>query len=468
MRVQYNGNDEREMNDTSSDPTHATGDAPTPPAPAAESPAPPAAWLAPSAMPYPAVFGSPRFTGYEPPPPPPPPPPFGSGAMWHPPVAPARNRRVVAGVLAGIFTLGIAAGVTAGRLTASPPSSSAGTAVVPSSDGTGLGSGSGSGSSGSSNGSSGGGSADTSGVAAKVTPGIVNVEVTISGGAAAGTGMVITGTGEVVTNNHVIDGETSVTVELPSTGKTYTAHVVGWDASDDVALLQIDGGSNFTTVSIGNSSTVTVGEAVVALGNALGRNGAPSVTTGNVTALNRTITATDQGGGGGETVSGLIQADAQIQPGDSGGPLVTTSGTVIGMNTAAQVAGGASGANQASATAYAIPINSAMTIVKQIQSGTATTAVHIGDKRALLGIGAQDSKNGVQVISVQGGSAAASAGITAGSVITAIGGTAADSNSALRAAILTHQPGDSVSVSWTDGAGAAHTATVTLTSGPPA
>ena len=98
------------MNDTSSDPTHATGDAPTPPTPAAESPAPPAARLAPSAMPYPAVFGSPRFTGYEPPPPPPPPPPFGSGAMWDPPVAPARNRRVVAGVLAGIFTLGIAAG----------------------------------------------------------------------------------------------------------------------------------------------------------------------------------------------------------------------------------------------------------------------------------------------------------------------------------------------------------------------
>jgi S1-C subfamily serine protease len=304
-------------------------------------------------------------------------------------------------------------------------------------------------------------------VAAKVTPGIVNINVTLSGnGGAAGTGMIITSTGQVLTNNHVIDGETSISVELPSTGRTYSAHVLGYDLTDDVALLQIDGGSPFTTVSIGNSSSVSIGDPVVALGNALGRNGAPAVTTGNVTALNRTITASDQSGGDVETVHGLIEVDAQIQPGDSGGPLANSSGTVIGMNTAAQSAGRFS--QQTTTTAYAIPINTAITVVRQIQSGRSTSTVHVGNTRALLGVGAQDTSNGVQVVQVQGGSPAAAAGITVGSIITALNGTTVATNSALRNAIVTHNPGDSVSVTWTDTTGHSHTATVQLTSGPPA
>jgi S1-C subfamily serine protease len=304
-------------------------------------------------------------------------------------------------------------------------------------------------------------------VAAKVTPGIVNINVTLSGnGGAAGTGMIITSTGQVLTNNHVIDGETSISVELPSTGRTYSAHVLGYDLTDDVALLQIDGGSPFTTVSIGNSSSVSIGDPVVALGNALGRNGAPAVTIGNVTALNRTITASDQSGGDVETVHGLIEVDAQIQPGDSGGPLANSSGTVIGMNTAAQSAGRFS--QQTTTTAYAIPINTAITVVRQIQSGRSTSTVHVGNTRALLGVGAQDMSNGVQVVQVQGGSPAAAAGITVGSIITALNGTTVATNSALRNAIVTHNPGDSVSVTWTDTTGHSHTATVQLTSGPPA
>jgi S1-C subfamily serine protease len=278
--------------------------------------------------------------------------------------------------------------------------------------------------------------------------------------------MIITSTGQVLTNNHVIDGETSISVELPSTGRTYSAHVLGYDLTDDVALLQIDGGSPFTTVSIGNSSSVSIGDPVVALGNALGRNGAPAVTTGNVTALNRTITASDQSGGDVETVHGLIEVDAQIQPGDSGGPLANSSGTVIGMNTAAQSAGRFS--QQTTTTAYAIPINTAITVVRQIQSGRSTSTVHVGNTRALLGVGAQDTSNGVQVVQVQGGSPAAAAGITVGSIITALNGAAVATNSALRNAIVTHNPGDSVSVTWTDTTGHSHTATVQLTSGPPA
>jgi S1-C subfamily serine protease len=242
--------------------------------------------------------------------------------------------------------------------------------------------------------------------------------------------------------------------------------VLGYDLTEDVALVQIDGGGSFTTVSVGNSSSVNVGDQVVALGNALGRNGAPSVTTGQVTALDRTITASDQAGGDPETVTGLIQADAEIQPGDSGGPLANASGTVIGMDTAAQTSGQFS--QQGSTVAYAIPINKALSIVRQIQSGQSTALVHVGNTRALLGVGGQTGGGGVQVITVQSGSAAANAGITVGSTITALNGTPISTNAALRNAIVKHDPGSSVSVTWSDTSGHSHTAQVTLGTGPPA
>lgn len=380
--------------------------------------------------------------------------------MWQwqlPPQHSHRGRRVLAATLTAIFVVGIGSGVTVARLTAPPSVPSAAAPSLPSATGGG----------GDSAGAPGGGSADPSGVAAKVTPGIVNINVTLSGnGGAAGTGMVITSTGEVLTNNHVIDGETSMTVQLPSTGKAYAAHVLGYDLTEDVALVQIEGGGNFTTVNIGNSSTVAVGDAVVAMGNALGKNGDPAVTSGHVTALDRTITASDQSGADSETVSGLIQVDAPIQPGDSGGPLATSSGTVIGMDTAAESSGQSSQA--ASTLAYAIPINKAISIVRQIQSGKTTDLVHVGNTRALLGVGAQDSAGGVKVIQVQGGSGAAQAGITVGSLITALGGQSIGTNADLRNAIVKHEPGESVSVTWTDPGGQSHTATVTLSTGPPA
>jgi S1-C subfamily serine protease len=366
-------------------------------------------------------------------------------------------------VLAGLFVVGIGTGVTAARLSTTPSTSSSDTALFPTTTlpGNSNGGGDGSGTPSTS------APADTSGVAGKVTPGIVNVDITLAGGGgAAGTGMIITSTGEVLTNNHVIDGETSIKVELPSSGTTYDAHVLGYDLTEDVALVQIDGGGTFHTVSIGNSSGVTVGQSVVALGNALGRNTTPAVTTGNVSALNQTITASDQSGADVETVSGLIQINAPIQPGDSGGPLVTTDGVVIGMDTAAESAGGR-GSQQTSTIAYAIPINKAIQVVKQIQSGQSTSVVHVGNTRALLGVETQESNGTVQVVVVQGGSPAAGAGISVGSVITALDGTAVGTNNALRNAIMTHNPGSSVSVSWTDSAGNNHTATVTLSSGPP-
>ena len=180
----------------------------------------------------------------------------------------------------------------------------------------------------------------TSQIAARVSPGLVDVVSTLGdqNAEAAGTGMVLTSTGEVLTNNHVIDGATSISVTDIGNGKTYTATVVGYDKTKDIAVLQLQNASGLQTVNLGDSSTVTVGQNVVAIGNAEGKGGTPSVVTGSVTALNQSITASDEGSGNSEQLSGLIQTNAPIQPGDSGGPLVNSAGQVVGIDTAASSA----------------------------------------------------------------------------------------------------------------------------------
>ena len=137
---------------------------------------------------------------------------------------------------------------------------------------------------------------------------------------AAGTGIVLTSTGEVLTNNHVIEGATSIKVTDIGNGKSYTATVVGYDATQDVAVLHLQGASGLTTASLGDSATVQAGDRVVALGNAEGKGGTPSVATGMVTALNQSIIASDGLSGVNEQLSGLIESNARIKPGDSGGP----------------------------------------------------------------------------------------------------------------------------------------------------
>jgi S1-C subfamily serine protease len=177
----------------------------------------------------------------------------------------------------------------------------------------------------------------TSQIASKVDPGLVDVVSTLGyqSATAEGTGMVLTSTGEILTNNHVIDGATSIKVTDIGNGKTYTATVVGYDATKDIAVLQLQNASGLQTISIGDSSSVTVGSKVTALGNAGGKGGTPSVATGTVTALNQSITASDEGSSNSEQLSGLIESNAPIQAGDSGGSLVNSSGQVIGMDTAA-------------------------------------------------------------------------------------------------------------------------------------
>jgi len=309
-----------------------------------------------------------------------------------------------------------------------------------------------------------GGSADVPSIEAQVDPAVVDITSTFPDGVAAGSGMVITASGQVLTNNHVIDGASSIAVRVAGTGPSHSAHVIGTDAADDVALVQIEGASGLKTVSVGDSSKLSVGDTVIAIGNALGRQGPPSAAQGQVTALNRTITATDQSGGNAETLSGLIQVNANVLPGDSGGPLVDSSAKVIGMDTAASTRRfrfrtGAS-------TGFAIPINSAMSIATHLRSGAGSNASTA--QRALLGVEVQDASaqgtSGAYVVGVQSGSPAASAGLTAGDLIVSLGGQSVDSASALTAAIRAHHPGDHTSLGWINQAGQQRTASVTLAS----
>ena len=320
-------------------------------------------------------------------------------------------------------------------------------------------------------------------------PGLVDVVSTLGyqNGEAAGTGQVLTSTGEVLTNNHVIDGATSIKATDVGNGRTYTAKVVGYNKTKDVAVLQLQNASGLQTVSL-SSAGVQAGQKVVAVGNALGKGGTPSVATGKVTATGKTITASDEDAGNAEQLHGLIQTNAGIQPGDSGGPLLNTAGDVVGMNTAASsnisTTAFGSQSQQPATQAFAIPITEATSIASQIEAGQASSTVHIG-ATAFLGVevspesGAggfggfgngdgSSTSGGATVAGVVNGSAAAQAGLAQGDVITSVAGHTIASSTDVSSALAAHHPGDKISLSWTDQSGQSQTATVTLGSGPAA
>ena len=372
--------------------------------------------------------------------------------------------------------------------TASPPATLPGGSGSSGSDG---GSGSsggdtspfGSGSSGSTSAGAGAPS-DISSIASKVDPGLVDINTNLSyqNEQAAGTGMVITSSGEILTNNHVIDGATSISVTDVGNGKTYTGHVVGYDRTGDVAVIQLSGASGLRTIS--TSTAAAIGQAIVGVGNAGGTGGTPSTAGGSIVALDQSITASDNGGGNSENLSGLIEVNAAIEPGDSGGSLVNTSGQVIGMDTAASA-----GSLQVSgAQAYAIPISTALSIAKQIESGHGSSTIHIG-ATGFLGIGIQPSSGstaiggfgsgsssdgsasdttGAVVAQVLSSSAAGQAGVAVGDVITSIDGSQVATSTDLSNLLEKDHPGDTVQLQWTDQSGQTHTAGVKLGTGPPA
>ena len=320
----------------------------------------------------------------------------------------------------------------------------------------------------------------TATITARVDPGLVNINVSNHSMGLRGqaTGMVLTPSGVVLTNNHVVQGATRITATDVGNGRIYSASVVGYDRSGDVAVIQLQGASGLQTVPLGDSSTVSVSAKVFALGNAGGGGGTPRVAQGSVTALQRSITASDLGGGNAERLHGLIQTDARVQPGDSGGPLVNDGGQVVGMNAAASSLN-TTYVSQRSVQGFAIPIDSALTIAKQIEAGTSSATVHVGPT-GFLGVEVvpppQSAGGSAHVAGPQGaliagalpGYPAARLGLAQGDVITAVDGQQVTSASALTDLLSAHHPGDSVQLRWTDPAGQTHAATVKLASGPAA
>lgn len=320
---------------------------------------------------------------------------------------------------------------------------------------------------------------DLNSVASKIDPVLVDINITtqegVDGrtGSAAGTGIVVTSGGEVLTNNHVIKGATNIDVTFPGQSGSHTATVIGADPTDDVALIQVQGVSGLQTAHLADTSSLQVGQAVAAIGNALGQGGTPPATQGNITALNQAITVSDDSGGT-EDLSGLIEMNASIQPGDSGGALANSSGQVVGMITAGQTNGRSQ--DSASTIGYAIPMNTAVDIVNQIRAGHASDKIIIG-QAGYMGVEVQDLSasianrlglnvtSGAYVAGVVAGGPAATAGIAQGAVITAVDGTQINSSDDLGPAIQQHKPGTQIQVSWVDASGT-HTGSVTLTSGP--
>jgi S1-C subfamily serine protease len=288
---------------------------------------------------------------------------------------------------------------------------------------------------------------------------VVSIDVKSNGNEDEGTGMIITSNGEVITNNHVIElytqgGNTgSITVTEYGQTKALPTTLVGYDQSKDVALLKIDNASNLPTVTLGNSAKAVVGDAVVAIGNALGlAAGTPTVTQGIISALGRSVTA----GGVGtqtETLQNMIQTDAAINPGNSGGPLIDTSGQVIGMNTA--VAGTSSDGASSQNIGFAIPTASVEALIPELQKGGQS-----GNGGGYLGVDITTltpalrqqygftPSSGAVILSVVSGSPAAKAGLVQGDVIVNIAGTAITSAEDLQKVIQNSKPGQTVTITY--------------------
>jgi S1-C subfamily serine protease len=420
------------------------------------------------------------------------------GGGWDPGPPPRRARRR-GRLLVYLTVAALAAGVGAGLTVAfdrpgTSPSAGVSASEIPSPHNDAAGSGSG---------------LNEAAVERKVVPGLVDITAQLKYAAetAEGTGMILSPSGLVLTNNHVIDGATYVKVSLAGNPRqSYTARVLGYDSTDDVALLQLTGASGLATVNFGNSSQVRVGTPVLALGDAEGR-GRVTPARGDISGLDRSIQASDEGSGRTEDLSHMLQTNAQIQQGDSGGALANSAGQVIGMITAASTG---SGGQPGGTMGFAIPINSALAIAERIADSRASSTVYIGLPGFLGVLVAQSSsrsprqqaadeqqsgdgpggpgrsrgcltpgenpgvpgtiapaRSGALILGVLCGTAALSKGLAPGDVIISVNGQAITTPDALTAITARYHAGAVVSVGWEDTNGSRHAARIKLGDGPP-
>lgn len=311
---------------------------------------------------------------------------------------------------------------------------------------------------------------DQSALLSQVVPGLVDINTTLGyqGAAGAGTGIILDSNGDVLTNNHVIEGATDITAVSLANSQSYPVDVLGFDRANDIAVIRLRGASGLPTANIGTSSNLNVGEPIAAIGNSNGPGGAPSYHPGAITQLGASVRASDESGGGSRELFDLIRVAAEIRPGDSGGPLVNDAGQVVGVTVAATLnyhMGGVSGAE-----GFAIPIDRAIGIANQIRAGAPSPTVHLGDT-AFIGVGIADAPAfggpaGAAVRQVLPETPAGQAGLRPGDVITALDGSPINSAADLSNLMDQRRPGDTIVLSWFDRAGNPRSAPVLLAKGP--
>ncbi|HEX7740097.1 MAG TPA: trypsin-like peptidase domain-containing protein [Marmoricola sp.] len=287
--------------------------------------------------------------------------------------------------------------------------------------------------------------------------GLVRIQTTMAyeDGEGAGTGMILTSDGEVLTNHHVVEGATKIVATVMSTGKTYDAKVVGTDATADVAVIQLEGASGLSTVKTDTDSP-SVGDSVTAVGDANGTTEHLTASPGTVSALAQTITTSSEGGDEGETLHNLIEIAANVVGGDSGGAVYDSDGEVVGMTTAASTT---------QSIGYAIPIKTALDVAEDLENKVSDSDYAYG-RPAFLGIALSTRSTSPTVAKVYDDTAAADAGLKAGDTITRVGSTRVRTATALQNAIRSYSPGDTVKLTWTDADGTSHIGTATLGEGP--
>ena len=300
---------------------------------------------------------------------------------------------------------------------------------------------------------------DVKSIAALVTPSVVSIKVTSSLGSGTGSGSVYKSDSNVsyiITNNHVIESAVTtgtILVELLN-GNTLTAQIVGRDAAYDLAVLKVNRG-NLPTVTVGDSSKISVGDPVVAIGSPLGL--ASTVTSGIVSALNRPVTT---GTSGAESFVNAIQTDAAINPGNSGGALLDSLGRIIGVNSAiATVSSGGVSGNIG--LGFSIPINEAKRVIDELIATGKSTRPFLGVEFDTTFTG-----TGAKILRLTAGEAAEKAGIPAGSIITSIGGLRIADTTAAVVRIRSYAPGSTVSIVVDLPNGTERTFTITLGSTP--
>lgn len=322
---------------------------------------------------------------------------------------------------------------------------------------------------------------DFAAVSAIINPTLVNIDVVVGPleMRGAGTGIVLSSNGQILTCHHVVKGAIEIQVTDVGNGLIYDATVVGYDSTHDVAVLQLVNAVDLATARVGDSSKVRFGDEVLASGNARGAGGTPTSVAGKVTDVDATIVARSQADYSRKYLNGLIEVEATVVPGQSGGSLANSAGEVIGLITAASMTPDPDATPTVEPTpqaapepgqGYAVPIKDAMAIADQIRSGQRSDTVHIGPT-ATLGVVVSDSKSpkfmGAQVEIAVFDSPAYAAGLDTGDVITAIDGKPVDSSTALRAEISARSPDDVVVLDVTDKAGGHRVVRVTLAGGPP-